>query len=492
MELTTLLLAVVVFLIVYFWFRRPASDLPPSPSYRLPIVGHLFHISHDSRSTFRKWRQQYGDIYSLYMGETYVVVLNGFNMIKETLVKKGDVCSDRPPFYGDQHCGIPEKGIIFSSGQDWKEQRSVSLSILRTFGMGKNLLAEKIHDEVGNYINYLSSLKGKVTDIRMITNISTSNIICSILLGQRFEYDNKKFQNLMHILGCIVTDQQNVSLLNFVPWLGKIPGDFFMAKKVTSNVRTIIDMMETLIESKKRNIEDSSEVCNLIDAYINERNKKIQAGISTYMDDKNLSKIMFDLFVAGTETTSTTIYWCILYILHNPEVQEKVYQEIKDKVGTDRTPTMQDKNQLTYLNAVIHETQRLGSIVPLSVTHKCTEDITVGGYNIPKGTSIIPNLDSVLHDKTTWGDDVMSFKPQRFIDNNGKLNVPEQFIPFSIGRRVCLGEGIAKMELFLFLSSMFQKFQFLPPTPNSIPPLHYECGAVISPKAYEVKVVERI
>ncbi|CAG5115331.1 unnamed protein product [Candidula unifasciata] len=491
MELTTWIVALLVFLVIYLWLQRPDPRLPPSPVRPLPVVGHLFSMARDTRPQFREWRKQCGDIYSLYMGQYLVVVLNGYDLIKEALVKKADAFSGRPQFFVDTATTLGGKGVIFSNGTLWKEQRSVSLSILRAFGMGKNILAEKIQEEVGCYMDALADLKGKPTDIRIITNISTSNIICSLLLGQRFDYDDTKFQDLIHKLGTLVEEQEMVSAINFLPWLEKLPGDFFKAKKISRSCIAIIDMLNSVLKEKKRNVNDSNDVCNLIDAYLIERNKKIQAGLSTTLDDQNLLKIMFDLFGAGTETTSTTIYWCLLYMLNYPEVQEKVSDEIKYKVGTDRVPTIQDKTQLNYLNAVIMETQRLASIVPLSLTHMCSEEVTLKDYTLPKGTWIIPNLDSVLHEKATWGEDAMSFRPERFIDNDGKLKNPEQFIPFSIGRRACLGESLAKMELFLFLSNMFQRFQFLPPNPYGVPPLAYKTSAVVIPQAYAVRVVDR-
>ncbi|BFZ06906.1 hypothetical protein BsWGS_09946 [Bradybaena similaris] len=490
MDLTTVLVAGAIFLIIYALFRKPDPRLPPFPTRPLPIVGNILSMKADYRLQFRDWHRQCGDIFSLYMAGTLVVVLNGYDLINEALVKKADIFSDRPPVFSDQASGLPEKGVIFSSGKLWKEQRTVSLSILRSFGMGKNLLAEKIQEEVSCFMKYLADLKGKPTDIMLMLNVSTSNIICSILMGKRFEYDDKKFRELMNKLAIMVGDQQFTGLIQFMQWLKNVPGDFFKAKKITSSVRSIIGTLSAIIQDTRRDIDDSNDVLNLIDAYLLERNKKVQAGLSTTMDDENLTKIMSDLFAAGTETTSTTMYWCILYMLHHPDVQEKVYREIVDKVGTDRTPTIQDKPHLIYLNAVIMETQRLASIGALSVTHLCSEEVNLRGHTVPKGTWIIPNLDSVLHDKATWGQDALSFRPERFI-SNGTLMNPEQFIPFSTGRRICLGKSVARMELFIFLSNMFQRFRFVPPNPSNIPSLEYKAGIVVSPKRYEVRLVER-
>ncbi|BFZ06896.1 hypothetical protein BsWGS_09935 [Bradybaena similaris] len=492
MELTTLIAAVVVFLVIYLWFQRRDPRLPPTPVRPLPIVGHLFSVAQDTRPLFQEWRKRCGDIYSLYLGSALVVVLNGYDLIKEALVKKADAFSDRPPFFIDTASGTGGHGIIFSSGSLWKEQRSVCLSILRSFGMGKNVLAEKIQKEVDCFVDYLRGLKGKPTNIHIMTNISTSNIICSILIGRRFEYDDEQFQDLIHKMNTLATQQESVSAMNFIPWLSKLPGDFFNAKKISASTNAILAMLSKVLNEKRRHVDDSNDVCNLIDAYIVERNKKTQSAIPTTLSDLNLLKIMNDLFNAGSETTSTTIYWCILYMLNYPEVQKKIFDEIKDKVGTDRTPTMQDKTQLIYLRAVIMETQRLASIVPLSLTHMVSEEATLRGYTLPKGTWVIPNLDSVLHDKNIWGEDALRFRPERFIDDQGKLKNPEEFIPFSMGRRACLGESLAKMELFLFLSNMFQRFQFLPANPDSIPSAAYRCAIVMTPHEYEVRMVERM
>jgi cytochrome P450 len=491
MDVFTLLIAGVVLIVAFLWFQRADPRLPPCPVQPLPIVGHFFHLKEDTRPLFQEWRQKCGDIYSIYMGGAVLVVLNGYDLIKETLIKRPEVFSDRPPYFVDYATGIPDGGVIFSNGEIWKEQRTVTLAILRAFGMGRNLLAQKIEEEVVNYVGYLRNLEGEPTDLLVKTSISTSNVICSILIGHRFEYDDTEFQDLVHQLNSQATDQQNVSLINLFFWLRHIPGDLFKAKQLTGSVQAMLKMLKKFIDAKKTNVEDTNEVCDLIDAYIIERNKKIKAGLSTTLDDNSLLKIMNDLFGAGTETTSTTIYWCVLYMLNNPDVQEKVYQEINDNVGKERLPSIQDRTNLTYLNAVIAETQRLASLVPMSLPHMTSEEVTVRGYTLPKGTHILPNLDSVLHDTTTWGEDALSFRPERFIDDNGKLNIPEQFIPFSAGRRVCLGESLAKMELFLFLASMFQKFEFLPPTPGIIPPLKYVCGVVIAPKPYKVRAVKR-
>jgi cytochrome P450 len=146
----------------------------------------------------------------------------------------------------------------------------------------------------------------------------------------------------------------------------------------------------------------------------------------------NLNLSVGDMFVAGTETTSTALRWALLFFLHFPHVQDKCYAEIRDVIGS-RTPSMRDRPSLTYLEATIMETLRFADIVPLNVPHGLASDVTFRGYVIPKDAMVFPCLSSVLKDPDVWGDPE-NFRPERFIDPDGKLTKPEQFIPFGIGK----------------------------------------------------------
>uniref|UniRef100_A0A2C9JMR0 Cytochrome P450 n=1 Tax=Biomphalaria glabrata TaxID=6526 RepID=A0A2C9JMR0_BIOGL len=171
--------------------------------------------------------------------------------------------------------------------------------------------------------------------------------------------------------------------------------------------------------------------------------------------------------------------------------RKKIFDEINEHVGTEREPNIRDKQNLTYLKAAIMETQRLASIVPNSVPRTCHSDMQVRGYTIPKDSFILPCLDSVLHDSQIWGYDVMAFNPERFISQDGQLQMPEEFIPFSVGNRTCLGENMAKTSLFLYISNMIQKFEFQPAVLGQPPPLKYISGFILSPERYQVKIIAR-
>ncbi|CAG5115335.1 unnamed protein product [Candidula unifasciata] len=480
MDLLLVLVTLVLVLLIYFGLQRHDPRLPPCPSRPLPIIGHLLVLQPDSRAQFTKWRQEFGDLFSFYMGRQLNVVVSGHANIKELLLKKGDDCLDRPQMFFD------EKGVIMSAGPEWKEQRAVMLSILKDIGMGKNLLAEKIQEEIQNYTEVLAGLGGQPTNLRVITNLSTSNIVCSVAVGFRFEYDDADFREMMTTLDHIVEDLSISNMITYFPLLKYIPGDIFRANRIQSSIKKVMNL---IINKFLQSGGESPDT--LISAYMKECQRRRQAGETTTMSEDNLAKIIWDLFNAGTETAATTILWCILYSLNYPGAQQKIYDEIEREVGSERLPSMHDKNKLVYLNAFIMESQRLSSITALSLPRMCTSDISIAGYTLPKGAAVHANLDSISYDEKIWGDNVNVLVPERFIDENGKLKVPEEFIPFGIGKRACPGESWAKTLLFLYLAAMFQRFKFLSPTDGSPPPTDYVFGIDVCPVPYEVRVIDR-
>ncbi|XP_025099198.1 LOW QUALITY PROTEIN: cytochrome P450 2F3-like [Pomacea canaliculata] len=488
-EMTSVLLLVVLALVSLWWLltRRPVG-VPPGPGFALPVLGHLHLLKSDPRQQFTTWRRQYGDVFSLYMGSQLVVVLNGYKVIKDALVKHADAFSDRPHFPIAEY--LKSTGVIESSGPIWKAQRKTALEILRGFGFGKNILAERIQEEVTEYLKAIAEKKGQPQEPGPDDQVSVSNNICSIVFGKRFEYDDPVFNSYMHTLEENAREAGSASIVQTFPFLRFIPGDPFGVRKLFESFARILNtFVKPFIE---RHIEDYDENCvdDFISAYLREIEKVKQQPAAEFINKRNLGKLVFDLFGAGTETTSTSIRWIIALLLHHPEVQDKCYEEIHRVVGTERVPTIHDRPAMVYLEATILEVLRYADIVPLSLPHCTASHVELSGYTIPKGTFVLPNLESVLHDPETWGDPE-NFRPERFIGQDGTLLRFEEHIPFSIGRRVCLGEAVARMELFLYLAAMIQRFRFLLPETGELPSLQGTLGIAHAPKHFMVRVVVR-
>ncbi|KAK2907788.1 cytochrome P450 2J2-like isoform X2 [Channa argus] len=486
-DVKSLLLFVAVFIITADFIKnyRPAN-FPPGP-WALPILGNIFTVNHKkAHENLMQLAAKYGDVYSLRMGQMWMVVLNRFEILREALVTQGDSIVDRPclPLQEDI---FHARNIIFNNGNHWKQQRRFALSTLRYFGIGKKSLEPVILDEFTHCAKVFSSYEGNPFNPHLIINNAISNIICSLVFGRRFEYDDKRLTRLMKMFDEVFEIQGSiwVKLYNSFPLLmRRLPGPHQTALHIWNEIRKFI---EEEVKVHKLNW-DPSNSRDYIDCFLNEIHMNKGRPDSTF-DEETLSMCVLDLFVAGTETTSTTMRWAFLYMTKYPEIQEKVQAEIDRVIGQSRQPTMEDRANLPYTDAVIHEIQRMGNIVPLSLPHMTNKELQLGGYTVPKGVMIIPNLTSALFDTNEW-EAPFTFNPGHFLNKDGQFVKPTAFIPFSAGKRVCIGENLAKMELFFFFTSFMQRFTFSMPA-GVKPLMEYRLGATLAPRQYDICVTRR-
>lgn len=366
------------------------------------------------------------------------------------------------------------------------------MKIFRKLGINTSVMSEKISEIAAINNDIIGQQKGQPIDLEEILTPNVANVICSFVFGRYFANNDAEFVKAIRCIKEIVEDSGVQNLANYFPCLSIIPGDLFKLDKIKERGSYLMDdFLKANIMKCLSQDTDEQNIDNYITMYIDQRDKKLKAGQHTRLSDDSLTMTLYHLLAAGIDTTSTTLKWCIVYLLHYPETQEKVYRETEREVGLHRPPNMSDKDRLPYLNAFIKETQRIASVLPLSVARLCSETTSLRGYTIPKGTQIIPCLDSIFYDKKIWGEDVLTFKPERFLDNNGKVIHPEEFVPFSMGKRVCPGATLANMELFLFLSCMVQRFRFVPSEPGKLPSLAPVLGMTACPVSFEVRALER-
>ncbi|XP_069378849.1 cytochrome P450 2J2-like [Paralichthys olivaceus] len=316
---------------------------------------------------------------------------------------------------------------------------------------------------------------------------AVSNIISSVVFGHRFEYSDESFRKVLELdnEAVLLTGSPQTQLYDAFPGLLKyLPGPH---QKVHGNYAQITAFLRKEIE-KHQEEWNSEDPRDFIDEYLSVIEKKKedpQAGFNI----ETLLICMLDLIEAGTETAATTLRWALVYMINYPEIQKKVQEEIDRVIGQSRQPTMADRPNLPYTDAVIHETQRMGNIVPMGFPKMASKDATLGGYFIPKGTGITTLLSSVLFDKNEW-ETPDTFNPEHFLDAEGQFRRRDAFLPFSAGKRVCLGEPLARMELFLFFTSLLQHFTFSP-VPGEMPSLEGVLGFTHSPDEFRMLAIPR-
>ncbi|KAM9276314.1 cytochrome P450 2D6 [Cariama cristata] len=484
-------LTVFTLLLDFMKRRKKWSRYPPGPM-SLPFIGTMLSVDfHNPHLSFNQLHKKFGNVFNLQNCWTNLVVLNGYKTVKEALVHRSEDFADRPyiPIYEHLGYGKKSEGIVMASyGHVWKELRKFTLSTLRNFGMGKKSLEERVIEEAGFLCSAVNSEEGRPFDLRFTVNNAVCNVICTTVFGGRFNYGDETFKKLLHLFEKYLSEETGFlpQLLNVVPILLRIPG---VPQKVFPGQKAYMDFIDVLI-NKHMKTWNPAHNRDFTDAFLKEmeKDKAAEEGGFNY---NNLRLVTADLFAAGSETTSTTIRWGILYMLLHPEIQSKVQAEIDKVIGRERAPTMKDQASMPYTNAVIHEVQRCGDVIPVGVLHKTYRDTELQGFFIPKGTTIITNLSSVLKDETVW-EKPNEFYPEHFLDANGQFVKPEAFLPFSAGRRACLGEQLAKMELFIFFTTLLQKFTFVLPEDQPRP---REDGYFIftrCPHPYLVRAIPRL
>ncbi|XP_077196861.1 cytochrome P450 2F3-like [Paroedura picta] len=462
--------------------------LPPGPR-PLPIVGNLLQLDPKNMpKSLMALRERYGSIYTIYLGSQPFVVLCGYQVVKEALVDHSEEFHGRmdyPAFTDFTH----GDGIAFSNGEKWKVLRCFAVQTLREFGMGRRSIEERIQEEARCMVEELAKTKATPTDPSFLIGCAFTNIICSIVFGDRFEYKDNKFLTLVGLLNENLHHLSSswIQVYNMFPGImSYLPGPHNRLFKNYEKIRLLI------LETAKMHQEtlDPDFPRDFIDCFLLKMQQEKEDPF-TYFHMNSLLMTTQNLFIAGAEASATIVHYGILILMKYPELQAKVYEEIIQVVGPHRSPLFEDRVQMPYTDALIHEIQRFSDIVPMGVPRAVTTDTHYCGYTIPKGTGVIAFLSSVHRDITKFNDPEV-FDPTNFLDKKGNFNRSEAFMPFGVGKRVCLGEPLARMEIFLFLTILVQHFilqPVVPPEEIDLSPI--SIGLIAIPHPFKFRAIPR-
>ncbi|KAK7174285.1 hypothetical protein R3I93_001480 [Phoxinus phoxinus] len=490
---TGTILALLLFLVIFLFSISSSSQdegkYPPGPK-PLPLLGNLHML--DLKKTYMSlWElsKQYGSVYTVHLGPKKVVILSGYKTIKHALVNLSEEFGDRDitPIFHDFNQGY---GIVFSNGENWREMRRFALTNLRDFGMGKKRSEEIIIEETQYLKEEFEKFEGKPFDTTLPMAMAVSNVVSAIIYSTRFEYSNTKLHHMVKRTyeNMKMTGSASVQLYNMFPWLRPFVRN---QQRIVNNVRETFKQSEEILKGLKKTL-NPQEPRGIADSFLIRQQKDEESGkTDSLYHSMNLQCTINNLFGAGTDTTATTLRWSLLLMAKYPEIQAEVQDEIDREIG-GRQPVVEDRKNLPYTDAVIHETQRFANIVPLGTPHQTTCDVHLNGYLIKKGTSVFALLVSVLRDENEW-ETPDSFNPRHFLNKQGQFVKNDAFLPFSAGRRACPGESLARMELFLFFTSLLQYFRFTPPPGVSEDDLDLTpaVGFTLNPAPHKLCAVKR-
>ncbi|CAK1556238.1 unnamed protein product [Leptosia nina] len=450
-----------------------------------PVVGNLVNVWLSLKRfkchhrVWQNWAKKYGKILGLRLGLVDVVIVFGKKYIKEVLAR--DVFDGRPDGYFYTMRSFGKKiGIVFSDGTTWTKTRRAVLKHLRNFGYGSRSMENNICEEVKAIVDLRKLDAGRPVVVNHVFDVAIVNIMWKLVAGKRYDLKDNK---LKHICDLITKSFQLVDMsggiLTFLPFLRHIMPDFIgysELKLIHHNIYTFIQ--ETINEH--RATLDVSKPRDLIDAFLIDIMQQKEDSFT----EEELQVICRDLLEAGVETVSNTAAFMLLHIVRNPDVQKQLQDEIDSAIELSRYPTLGDRSRMIYTEAVILETLRISSVAAVGIPHMAREDARLGDYVIRKGTFLLLAIHD-LHNGAQWKNP-QEFNPARFITTEGNLIQSDMLMPFGTGKRRCIGEGLARSELFLFLTYILQSFNLKIPNGDPIPSTEPVDGVSLSAKEFRV------
>ena len=465
----------VVFLACLWYFStRLPDNYPPTPPVRLPILGHAHYLflHKPTKSTaiyelFRRYSKN--GILTLHIGILRFTIIGTPKLVKDLF--SNEETNMRPTRttaqmkIGRQNLTGTE-GIAMNHGKNWQEQRTFSLTTLKNFGIGKTNIEESINLEVSHFCKHMENVliplmgsKDQKDRPMNIFHIPILNILWDVVAGERYDYEDPKLVDFnKKITAMLRTPFFQPSAAIFLPFLGRL----FPNIDQPPGFGAILEMKEFLSDTVKQHVDtfDPNNIRDFIDMYLLQIQEKGVEGSSFHPSQgyEQLLSNLLDFIIAGSETSSNTLSFAVLFMVNNQEVQLKMRQEIFDVIGCERQPCLADKVKMPYSEAVVMECQRHADIGPDGVPHETKSPLKAGPYIIPPGHTLMSSFTAILKSDQEWIEPD-KFNPNRFIED-GRVKKPEAFMPFSAGKRQCLGESLAKAELFLFLIGLIQKFHF--------------------------------
>lgn len=451
--------------------RRVGSPQKPSPPgpWGFPFVGYLPLLTKDHISTFTGLRKRYGDVFQLRLGCWPTVVISGKKLIRQALRDRADDFSGRPPFPSAYMFSNGESLSFGQFTEKWKLIHKVALRALSEMTNARvNPIEVMVHEEVDILVKAFTSSAN--LDPNRTLRLSVSSIIYQICYGR--QENIREAADFIQYLQC---------LSQFDTFL--TPGNPYdlmpvLSKFIPGKIQRFANFIDTLVSFRKCRVADCRKTfspnhkCHVSDYLIAETLTE------SYLTEENIFQIIDAFFGAAITTVHMTLRWAVLLMSTYPEVQKRVQTEIDDVVG-NRRPVLNDRRNLAYTEAVLHEVNRFVSLEPTALPHFTTKDTELGGYSIKKDTVVFINLYSMSRDREVWGDPDV-FRPDRFLDTSGEINrqLLGEFLPFSAGRRKCMGEVLAKNKLFLFLTGLLQQVTI--EKPDNIQ--RYSLEAIVSVK----------
>ncbi|KEH43874.1 putative geraniol 8-hydroxylase [Medicago truncatula] len=448
---------IIVFLRSFFArITKPNYKLPPGPS-PLPIIGNLLELGEKPHKSLANLTKIHGSIISLKFGRITTVVVSSANMAKEVLLTNDQFLSNRTIPQSVSVLNHEHYSLAFIPVAPlWKELRKICNTQLfshKTLDASQDVRRKKMQ-QLLNDINQSSQI-GEAIDIGTAVFKTTINLLSNTIFSVDLIQSNGEAGEFKDLVTNITKLVGSPNVADFFPIL-KMLDPQGVKRKQAKNVRKVLDIFEDLVNQRLKVREANGVDTNkdMLDAMLNISKD------NEFMDKNMIQHLSHDLFVAGTDTTASTLEWAMTELIRNPEAMLKAKKELGKMIGCSVPLEESDISKLPYLQAIIKETLRLHPPVPLLLPRKAERNVDIGGYTIPKDAQVMVNVWTIGRDPTIWLNPTL-FSPERFLGSDIDVKGRNfELVPFGAGRRICPGLQLANRMLLLMLGSLVNSFDW--------------------------------
>lgn len=443
------------------------KNLPPSPPSR-PIIGHLHLLKQPIHRTLCELSKKYGDILFLRFGTRKVLVISSPSAVEECFTRKDVIFANRPRTLAGKHLNYNSTTMGFSSyGEHWRNLRR--LTTIELFSASRVASFSEIRkEEVQLLLKQLfrdSSKQQAKAGLTASFMELTFNVMMRMIAGKRYygkevvDEEARQFHNIIKEMEAL---RGSSNMNDFFPVLQWI--DFQGLEKRMMGLKKKMDkFLQDLIEEHQKVRSQSSQSTKITGLGNQKRNMtlidvmlSLKETEPEFYTDQTIKGVIMSTLTAGSQTSAATLEWAMSLLLNNPETMQKAFEEIDAIVGTEHILDEVDVTKLNYLQNIINETFRLFPPAPLLLPHESSEDCTISGFHVPRGTMLLVNTWSIHRDTKLWVEPT-KFMPERFEGGEGE---GYKLLPFGAGRRACPGAGLAKRIIGLTLGVLIQCFEW--------------------------------
>ncbi|KAH4117801.1 hypothetical protein HBI62_070710 [Parastagonospora nodorum] len=471
----------------YLW-RKDVRPLPPGPK-GIPFLGNVNDMPKPGVLECHHWlkhKDLYGPISSVTaMGQTFIII-NDPDIAFELLRDRAAIHSSRPcPVFSGDMVGFAGATAMIPYNDTWKIHRKI---ITQVASSNKSIAAFDRAQEIESAHFLLNVLDSPEKLFKHLQN-EAGSVVLRITYGYIAAHGADPLVEVaaQTMLDFSVSTVPGMWMVDYLPFLryvpGWLPGTGFKktARQMAMRLKQCTDQP---YEWVKQQMREKRHTTSFVSEFIE--------NTSTETEMEFIHKwAAMSLFLAGVDTTSSSLMIFFLAMMVYPEVQKKASEEIDHVIGRSRLPVAADRDKLPYIMAMVKETHRWHLVLPLGFPHSNIEQDIYRGYRIPKGSILLPNNWHFTHDPEVYPDP-MAFKPERHLDTPTHKAEPDprKFI-FGYGRRICPGRYVADNALFITIAQSLAVFDITKPTENGKivePNVEFKPGTFSHPLPYRCSI----